>query len=115
MAIDLTIPDRLDDLPWNVLSYGNVLGFVSPTAVAIQQQTGERERGRQEGKCHQHRCGTLRSEITNTGADRQTDRHTEEEGRRRKWVQMGFLWIPSMGSFGRFEEKSRVTEPNPVE
>jgi hypothetical protein len=44
----------------------------------------------------------------------QTDRQTEEE-RRRKWVQMGLLWILSMGSFGRFEEKSRVTEPNPVE
>jgi hypothetical protein len=56
----------------------------------------------------------LRSEITNTGTDRQTDRQTEEE-RRRKWVQMGFLWILSMGSFSRFEEKSRVTEPNPVE
>ncbi len=78
------------------------------------QQTGERERGRQEGKCHQHRRGPLRSEITNTDTDRQTDRQTEEE-RRRRWVQLGFLWILSMGSFGRFEEKRRVTEPNPVE
>jgi hypothetical protein len=47
----------------------------------------ERERGRQEGKCHQHRRGTLRSEITNTGTDRQTDRR---RGKKKKMGANGF-------------------------